>query len=308
MAQPDSYDTGHNTTLDLTLPGSPADVITGVNPENRDYDPDNSIEGRVFDDILTAFLPGGLSSGQTSEGGAVELNPDGTFSYTPPADFVGSDSFTYYVTDGYGNSTVVQVAIAVGLPEIPPPPLPDPIVWEVGGCPALMEWLADELGVEPENIQHYGLNAVSDSRNTVGAKTTLAYQGDMQLCQICAQLKDSVQVLSDPNGVRMGALASVVAAQLGPLAGPPTPEQMDTIATALAAAAEDTQYASASEFVEAVVTYVTTLTDNLGYDAVDAVALFMENHGAPITEDETVDLYIGVLLSNIAVQLEATGG
>ncbi|MHC4498600.1 MAG: Ig-like domain-containing protein, partial [Planctomycetota bacterium] len=198
IAQPDSYDASHNTILDLLLPDAPAGVITGVNPENRDYDPDNddSIEGKVFNDILTSLLPGGLSSGQTSAGGTLELNPDGTFHYTPPDDFAGSDSFTYYVTDGYDISTVVEVAIAVGLPEIPPAPLPDPIVWEVGGCPTLMEWLADELGVEPENVQHYGLHAVSDSQNAVGTKTSIAYKGDIQWCLACSKLKDSVQVLT----------------------------------------------------------------------------------------------------------------
>ncbi|MHC4333874.1 MAG: two-partner secretion domain-containing protein, partial [Planctomycetota bacterium] len=39
VAQPDSYDSGHNVVLDLT-DGDPADIITGVVPElNGDYDP-----------------------------------------------------------------------------------------------------------------------------------------------------------------------------------------------------------------------------------------------------------------------------
>jgi hypothetical protein len=107
VAQPDDYDGGHNVALEVT--GDPlADVITGVAPvENGDYDPDNAIEGRVFDDVLTAEL------GTDATYGTVVLNGDGTFTYTPTAgNTTGSDSFTYYVTDGYGGqSETVTVEI-----------------------------------------------------------------------------------------------------------------------------------------------------------------------------------------------------
>jgi hypothetical protein len=238
----------------------------------------------------------------------VTLNPDGTFIYTPADGFNGTDSFEYYVTDTYDNSTLVEVTILVGpppSPEIPAAPLPEMIVWEVGGCPALMEWLADELGVAPEDVQHYGLYAFSGTQNVSVNKTSLNDKGDIQWCQVCAQLKDSAQILADANGVRTGALTNVLA-QFA-ITGPPTPEQMDTIATAMAAAAEDTQYASAREFVDAVVAYVTTLTDKLGWDPADAVALFMEKHGEKVSQDEAVNLYIGALLSNIQANL-GTGG
>jgi hypothetical protein len=274
------------------------------------YDTPNGEGGYI--DPLTVELVGAVDGVLTTESGGTVTLVNGDFIYVPGEGFVGQDNFTYAVTDGEiqdGEPVYVTAEVTVIVkpgPLIPPAPLPDIIAWEVGGCPALMEWLADELGQAPDKVQSYGLSAVSESRNAVGTGTSIAYKGDIQLCQLCSQLKNSAQVLSDPNGLGTGALASVIA-QVGPLAGPPTPEQMDAIAVALATVAEDTQYASAREFVEAVVTYVTTLTDNLGYDVADAVALFMENHGAPITEDESVDLYIGVLLSDITAQLESTG-
>jgi len=44
--------------------------------------------------------------------GTVIFNADGTFIYTPSAsNTTGSDSFTYYVTDGYNNSQPVTVTI-----------------------------------------------------------------------------------------------------------------------------------------------------------------------------------------------------
>ncbi|MHC4497772.1 MAG: hypothetical protein ACYS21_01510, partial [Planctomycetota bacterium] len=149
---------------------------------------------------------------------------------------------------------------------------------------------------------------VSDSQNAVGTKTSIAYKGDIQWCLACSKLKDSVQVLTDPNGAGAAILAQVIDPLMPSNGTPPSPEQLDVIAVALKAAAEDTQYASAQEFVDAVVTYVTTLTDELGWDPADAIALFMENHGAPITEDESVSLYIGALLTNIRASLESTGG
>ena len=45
--------------------------------------------------------------------GTVQLNTNGTFTYTPNANFVGSDSFTYEVTDGNGGIAQATVNITV---------------------------------------------------------------------------------------------------------------------------------------------------------------------------------------------------
>ena len=42
--------------------------------------------------------------------------PDGHFTYTPETDFVGIDSFTYTITDGYGKYATATVTIEVGTP------------------------------------------------------------------------------------------------------------------------------------------------------------------------------------------------
>ncbi|MEW6429251.1 MAG: Ig-like domain-containing protein [Thermodesulfobacteriota bacterium] len=46
-------------------------------------------------------------------GGTVVNNPDGTFTYTPAADFNGDDSFTYTVADGNGGTATGTVTITV---------------------------------------------------------------------------------------------------------------------------------------------------------------------------------------------------
>jgi hypothetical protein len=60
---------------------------------------------------LSAVWVDGPSNGQLS------LNPDGSFSYTPSTNFVGTDTFRYRVFDGYVTSVNMATAsIQVGVP------------------------------------------------------------------------------------------------------------------------------------------------------------------------------------------------
>src|SRR6185503_16596587 len=56
---------------------------------------------------LTALLVGGPSHG------TVVLNTDGSFTYTPAADFSGTDSFTYKANDGALDSAVATVSLSI---------------------------------------------------------------------------------------------------------------------------------------------------------------------------------------------------
>jgi len=71
-------------------------VATGVLANDTDPDAGTS---------LTAVL------GVTTANGALTLNPDGSFDYTPGADFNGTDSFTYRANDGQLDSTDATVTI-----------------------------------------------------------------------------------------------------------------------------------------------------------------------------------------------------
>ena len=64
---------------------------------------DHDIEG----DTLTASIAQGPAHG------TVQFNSDGSFAYTPVADFFGTDSFTYRSSDGALNSTATTVSIDV---------------------------------------------------------------------------------------------------------------------------------------------------------------------------------------------------
>lgn len=59
------------------------------------------------------------------QGGTVTNNGNGTFTYTPAANFIGADSFTYTVSDGNGGTDIGTVNITVNTPpSSPPSPLP----------------------------------------------------------------------------------------------------------------------------------------------------------------------------------------
>ncbi|MFZ1425973.1 MAG: DUF2341 domain-containing protein [Geminicoccaceae bacterium] len=52
--------------------------------------------------------------------GTLVLNPDQSFTYTPPADFVGNDGFTYTVRDALGGTAAADVTIIVMRPNTAP--------------------------------------------------------------------------------------------------------------------------------------------------------------------------------------------
>ena len=90
VANPDSFSTPQNTALNVAAPG-----VLG-----NDTDPDGN--------SLTAVK----ASDPTH--GALTLNSDGSFTYTPAAGFSGADSFAYKANDGKVDSNVATVTISVG--------------------------------------------------------------------------------------------------------------------------------------------------------------------------------------------------
>jgi hypothetical protein len=90
VAVADSYSVNEDATLNVVAPG-----VLG-----NDTDADL--------DTLTAALDSNVSNGS-----AITLDPNGSFSYTPNGDYAGSDSFTYHANDGTDDSNIVTVTITV---------------------------------------------------------------------------------------------------------------------------------------------------------------------------------------------------
>ncbi len=89
VAVGDSYSTNEDTSLTVAAPG----VLNG------DSDPDG--------DPLSAAVVTGPAHG------SLLLNANGSFTYTPAANYNGSDSFTYKVNDGQVDSSVATVALTI---------------------------------------------------------------------------------------------------------------------------------------------------------------------------------------------------
>ena len=90
VALADQYATTRNSPLTIFGP-------SGVLANDRDTD----------NDSLTAVLVSAPTNG------TVTLNDDGSFAYTPAADFTGVDFFTYVASDGLASSAETRVSIDV---------------------------------------------------------------------------------------------------------------------------------------------------------------------------------------------------
>jgi len=103
VALPDSFTVGHDNPLVIAAPG-----VLG-----NDID----LEG----DPLTAIVD------VAPLNGTLTLNPDGSFTYTPNAGFLGADAFTYHANDGLLNSAPTVVALNV----VNTPPIAGPDAYTV---------------------------------------------------------------------------------------------------------------------------------------------------------------------------------
>jgi len=123
-AQADAFQALKNTTLNISAPG----VLSN----------DTDIDG----DSLTAD--------QTTDPahGVVVLAANGSFSYTPSANFTGSDSFSYRAYDGHAYSAPKVVTITVSA--IPPISTPTPPPTPTPSPPTPGETLTPILTPEPD--------------------------------------------------------------------------------------------------------------------------------------------------------------
>ena len=122
----------------------------------------------AFETPLVVAAPGvlandtgtGLSvTGHTSPThGAVAINPDGSYTYTPAAGYSGADSFTYTVTDAAAQTATATVHLTVSPPA---PPAPTPVV--LGIFPAVGPPAGGEF------VLIYGRNLCGATTVTFGA-------------------------------------------------------------------------------------------------------------------------------------------
>lgn len=109
----------------LKLVGTASEVVPNTAPDAHEdiftANEDNTVSGNVLvdngngadvdddgDPLIVMPTPV-----EGPANGTLELNPDGTFTYVPDADFFGTDSFTYEVSDDKGGTTTATVTLDI---------------------------------------------------------------------------------------------------------------------------------------------------------------------------------------------------
>jgi len=236
------------------------------------------------------------------------LNEDGTFTYTPVGGFYGQDGFVYTAADPEIGAQFVQAAVTITVnevivPMIPKPepaPVPDPYVsavpglerveFEISGCPALVKWAASELNFDEKKMEVWVVNSLASS-------------SDIQPCDACARLMAAATILQDAGGRRIAALSQVVN-EYASSDLPATEEQMASIADAISrSVVTDSQYALASQYLDALAEYVGILNSEMNFSPTGSVVLVADKYVAPLAESETAGL-----TAYIAARLAELGG
>jgi len=232
----------------------------------NDTDPDG--------DPLTVVL-----DGKAPANGKLDLNPDGTFTYTPDPGFVGDDTFVYEVTDGQPDTSPAAATVTITVAKRPIPPM-SPVApglekqeleLKCSGNPALTKWASLEVGAEADMIEIYVANALASSR-------------DMPPVETYAKLRMAAVILQDSEGSHVAALTQVVN-EFASSTAPPTEEQMASIADAIASnAGADNHYGVAEEYLKALAQYIGILTTEMGFSMEDAVKLATANYVRQLAE------------------------
>lgn len=112
-------------------------------------------DGDADGDALTAVIAEGPSSG------TVTLAEDGSFSYSPDAGFVGSDSFTYTASDGQGGSATGSVTLAVNAAPNTDPVAADDSATTVAGAAVTVDVLANDSDANGDSLTITSVAAVT---------------------------------------------------------------------------------------------------------------------------------------------------
>ena len=153
VANDDAYSADEDTPLSVAAPG----VL------DNDTDPEA--------DALTAILVTGPSDG------TLTLNADGSFDYTPDADFSGPDSFTYTAKDGFLDSNIATVTITVD-PVNDPPVANDDAATTDEDTAVTVDVLANDVDVDGDALIVSGVTIPANGTAVINPDSTVTYTPD----------------------------------------------------------------------------------------------------------------------------------
>jgi len=138
-----------------------------------------------------------------------------------------------------------------------PPPAPGVDVRiepEISGYPALIKWVAQEIGVNERTVDVWFANTLASARDIPPIES---YEG----------FKKAAKVLQDRRGIHADALVQVIS-EFASSTAPPSEEQMASIADAIALSTESNSvYARAGLYLDSLAVYVAFLVDEMGFSA-----------------------------------------
>lgn len=276
------------------IKGGQAKVFAGA--FGHDYEAVNSAQTKVYagDGVVGTELSDDI----------VLIGDSASIKAVTPTDFQGlciekGEVVFYSHEEGDGSATVItdNYASRMDCPTCPPCPCEEGTLVlaqvaplapydhpRIEGCPALTMAAALELGTPAEALQ-------------VAINNAVALNPSIQPCQACGNLVSAANILRDP-GAYMADMAYVFN-QVAPADAPFTPEMGAAIATAFAERADtDPRYASAMEYVDAFVQYVTAVDRDLGAPVGegDSVAYVMNKYGNALTEDGNSNMAAYVMM------------
>jgi hypothetical protein len=150
-AAEDSYQTYEGTVLSVTSSG----LIS------NDYDRDG--------DNVSAVV---VTDAVTDQGGIISINSDGSFSYTPRAGYVGTDSYTYTISDADGNTDTAVIQLRVD-------PMPEAVSASAATDDA--DTVGDAKDTVSGSLQFQDVQKVTfDYDGGLGAATESRYEHDGQ--------------------------------------------------------------------------------------------------------------------------------
>ena len=158
------------------------------------------------------------------------------------------------------------------------------------GCPALMKWTADELGIDGRMMEIWTANALASSM-------------EIQPCDTCGRLKGVATILQDAEGTYKAALGQVISEFASSIA-PPSDEEMTLIANAISNNnGANNHYAAAGIYLDALTMYVGILINEMNLSTEDSVMFAANRYVIPLVDSESVGM-----AAFVAARLAAMGG
>ncbi len=166
-------------TIDGVTDGSPSNQLPNAVDDMAIVDEDTSVIVDVLgNDLDPDNDPLTVDSATDSSNGLTTVNADGTVTYTPNADFNGTDEFTYTISDGNGGTSTATVTVTVNGVNDTPTASNDSFTTTTNNSItfALSDLLANDSDVDGDSLSLDTLNQPENGVLTDNQDGTYTYQ------------------------------------------------------------------------------------------------------------------------------------